>query len=113
MSVSGDPGSGIDTLAHRFLQAHWTEDANLYDAPTLEALASAEGYDGAGLLVQADDPAVVERYEANTREAIERSVFGAPTYFVDGDMFYGQDRLDLVERALVEPFADTWPRTES
>jgi 2-hydroxychromene-2-carboxylate isomerase len=42
-------------------------------------------------------------------EAIARGVFGSPTYVVDGDMFYGQDRLELVERALERPFARTWP----
>jgi 2-hydroxychromene-2-carboxylate isomerase len=42
-------------------------------------------------------------YEANTKEAIEISVFGLPTYIVDGDMFYGQDNLEMVERALNKP----------
>ena len=51
-------------------------------------------------------------YTANTEEAIRRSVFGSPTYFVDGDMFYGQDRLELVERALKMPFAGNWPPVE-
>ena len=44
-------------------------------------------------------------YNANTEEAIERSVFGAPGYFADGDLFYGQDRLEMVERALRQPYA--------
>ena len=48
-------------------------------------------------------------YEANTEEAIRRSVFGSPTYFVDGDMFYGQDRLDQVARALRQPYGGDWP----
>ncbi|MDE0808541.1 MAG: DsbA family protein, partial [Alphaproteobacteria bacterium] len=48
-------------------------------------------------------------YEANTKEAIERSVFGSPTYVVDGDMFYGQDRLEMVERALSKPFTTRLP----
>ena len=39
------------------------------------------------------------RHEENAEEAIARSVFGSPTYFVDGDMFYGQDRLEMVARA--------------
>ena len=43
-------------------------------------------------------------------QAIDRSVFGSPTYFVDGDMFYGQDHLEMVERALERPFAGAWPR---
>jgi 2-hydroxychromene-2-carboxylate isomerase len=48
-------------------------------------------------------------YETNTEEAIRRSVFGSPTYFVDGDMFYGQDHLAQVERALRQPYAGDWP----
>ena len=43
-------------------------------------------------------------YEENTKEAINLPVFGSPTYVVDGDMFYGQDNLILVERALEAPF---------
>ena len=50
-----------------------------------------------------------DSYQANSIEAKDRSVFGSPTYFVDGDMFYGQDRLELVARALENPFAGTWP----
>jgi len=43
-------------------------------------------------------------FTANTEEAIERGVFGSPTYVVDDEMFYGQDRLMMVERALELPF---------
>jgi 2-hydroxychromene-2-carboxylate isomerase len=53
---------------------------------------------------------VQQAYRANTEEAIRRAVFGSPTYVVDGDMFYGQDRLELVERALQRPFAATWSK---
>ena len=102
-------GHVIDTLAHRMLEAHWADDADLADRPTLVAIAQASGLDGEALLAAADAAPVHAAYEANTREAIERSVFGSPTYFVDGDMFYGQDRLELVERALERPFARTWP----
>jgi 2-hydroxychromene-2-carboxylate isomerase len=41
---------------------------------------------------------------ANTAEAIARGIFGSPTYFVRGDMFYGQDRLEMLERAISRPF---------
>jgi 2-hydroxychromene-2-carboxylate isomerase len=61
------------------------------------------------LLDLALSPEVKTIYRANTDEAIRRSVFGSPTYFVDGDMFYGQDRLDMVERALRKPYAGAWP----
>ena len=60
--------------------------------------------DGAALLAKAGSAEIKAQYERNTGEAIERSVFGSPTYFADGDMFYGQDRLELVERALKQPY---------
>jgi 2-hydroxychromene-2-carboxylate isomerase len=97
----------VDRLAHRLLEAHWAEDADLSDDQTLKALADALGMDGASLLATARSAPVLERYRANTEVAIARSVFGSPTYFVDGDMFYGQDRLEMVERALQQPYART------
>ncbi len=93
-------GWDVDRLAHAFLQGHWRDDADLADAATLSRLAEDAGYDAQALLEAAVTPEVRSAYAANTREAIERSVFGSPTYFVDGDMFYGQDRLEMVERAL-------------
>jgi 2-hydroxychromene-2-carboxylate isomerase len=86
------------------LEAHWKDDADLADSASLERIARDAGYVGADLLEAAATPEAQATYEANTQEAIERSVFGSPTYFVDGDMFYGQDRLEMVERALKQPY---------
>jgi 2-hydroxychromene-2-carboxylate isomerase len=102
-------GHTIDRLAHALLEAHWRDDADLTDEATLSALARAVGLDPVPLLAAAGTPDIRAMYEANTVEAIARSVFGSPTYFVDGDMFYGQDRLEMVERALSRPYAGTWP----
>ena len=95
-------------LAHALMQAHWHDDADLASRDTLCRLARAAGVDPEPLLGKAESPQVRAAYEANTREAIERSVFGSPTYFVDGDMFYGQDHLEMLERALARPFQGTW-----
>jgi hypothetical protein len=76
---------------------------------TLATLSQKAGLDPVPLLDAALSPETQAVYEANTEEAIRRSVFGSPTYFVHGDMFYGQDRLELVERTLKQPFAGTWP----
>tara|TARA_R110002167_G_scaffold188572_1_gene390588 strand:- start:360 stop:995 length:636 start_codon:yes stop_codon:yes gene_type:complete len=103
-------GLNIDRLAHAMLEQHWRHDADLADAPTLTRIAAGVDIDAAPLLAAAGSDEVRAIYLANTEEAIARSVFGSPTYFVDGDMFYGQDRLDMVERALRQPFAGTWPR---
>jgi 2-hydroxychromene-2-carboxylate isomerase len=104
-------GTNIDRLAHCMLEAHWRDDADLADSETLTRLGNAAGVDSGSLLAAALSPEVLAVYAANTEEAIGRSVFGSPTYFVDGDMFYGQDHLEMVERALQRPFAGAWPRS--
>jgi 2-hydroxychromene-2-carboxylate isomerase len=103
-------GVTIDFLAHRMLEAHWGEGADLADPDTLTRIASDVNLDGPRWLKAAESADAHAEYAANTDEAIERSVPGSPTYFVDGEMFYGQDRLDLVERAMKTPFRNTWPR---
>jgi 2-hydroxychromene-2-carboxylate isomerase len=103
-------GVNIDRLAHCLLEAHWRDDADLADSETLIRLGETSGVDPAPLLDAALSPEAQTVYASNTEEAINRSVFGSPTYFVDGDMFYGQDHLELLERALERPFAGAWPR---
>jgi 2-hydroxychromene-2-carboxylate isomerase len=92
-------------LSKAILQAHWRDDADIADRATLITLAEHVGLDGNALLLAAETDAVQAQHDANTQEAIARNVFGSPTYFVGGDMFYGQDRLDMVARALDKPFA--------
>ena len=111
MLIAGiEHGQNVDQLAHRMLEAHWRDDADLADHETLMRLANEVDLNPMPLLDAALSPNVAAIYLANTEEAINRSVFGSPTYFADGDMFYGQDRLELVERALKQPFAGIWPR---
>jgi len=110
MLIAGlQAGLNVDRLAHQMLQAHWRDDADLADHDTLAALAREIDLDPAPLLAAALSPEVQAIYAANTEEAMARNVFGSPTYFVDGDMFYGQDRLAQVERALRQPYAGDWP----
>jgi 2-hydroxychromene-2-carboxylate isomerase len=97
-------GCDTDTLAHTFLVGHWRDDADLADRSELAEMISQVRGDPETLLAQAGTDAVVARYEDNTQEAIRRQIYGSPTYFVDGDMFYGQDHLELVERACQRPF---------
>jgi 2-hydroxychromene-2-carboxylate isomerase len=104
-----EQGLDVDALAHAMLQAHWRDDADLADAATLAGIAHGVGLTAAGLLDSARTKPVQAIYRANTKEAVRRSVFGSPAYFVDGDMFYGQDHLEMLERALREPFATGWP----
>ncbi len=102
--VAVDLHDGSDaaiTLTGAVTRAVWIEERNIGDAPTLAALLAATGLP-AQRLADAQSPAVLARYEANTQRAIEGGVFGAPTYVLDGEMFWGQDRLDFVQRRLAQ-----------
>ncbi|MFB9151522.1 2-hydroxychromene-2-carboxylate isomerase [Roseovarius ramblicola] len=100
-----EAGPGADALAHAILGAHWRDDADISDPDTLAPLIAGCGLDADAILSAARSEPVQAIHRANTKEAIARNVFGSPTYFVGGDPFYGQDRLDMVDRALARPFA--------
>ena len=83
-------------------RALWVESRNIADGDTLIELATACGVDGAALTRDARSAEIEARYQAYTDEAIEVGVFGAPTFIVDGEVFWGQDRLEFVQRALAQ-----------
>lgn len=87
-------------LAGAVLRACWAEERNIADAETLGAVCKEQGLDAAALTAAANSDAVKAEYGGYTQEAIERNVFGAPTFVIDGEIFWGQDRLEFVERAL-------------
>jgi 2-hydroxychromene-2-carboxylate isomerase len=87
-------------LGSAIMRAVWVEEKDIADAATLEQLALDAGFDGAALLAASRAPEVQQQYEGFTKEAIDAGVFGAPWYVVDGQGFWGQDRLDFVERLL-------------
>ncbi|MBK5105142.1 MAG: 2-hydroxychromene-2-carboxylate isomerase [Burkholderiales bacterium] len=87
-------------LAGAVLRACWAEERNIADAETLGAVCKEQGLDAAALTAAANSDAVKAEYGGYTQEAIERNVFGAPTFVIGGEIFWGQDRLEFVERAL-------------
>lgn len=87
-------------LATAIVRAVWAEEKNIADPATLEQLAGDAGYDAAALLDASRAPETQRKYDAFTQEALAAGVFGAPWYVVDGQGFWGQDRLDFVERLL-------------
>lgn len=98
-------GEDADAFSRAVLQSHWRDDADIAHEGVLRKLAEDVGLDADALLTAARSPAIATQHQANTEEAIARGLFGSPTYFVGGDMFYGQDRLMMVERALDAPFS--------
>lgn len=89
-------------LTGAVLTACWAQERNIADEKVLAELLAEQGLD-AKRLEQAWSQTARERYEAYTQQAIDAGVFGAPSYVIDGEIFWGQDRLDFVERKLKSP----------
>ena len=87
-------------LAHAVLNALWTEEKNTGDRATLKAIIAGCGLDADAVMKAGEAPEIAAKREAYTKHAIEQSVFGAPFFVIDGERFWGQDRLDFVDRKL-------------
>lgn len=93
-----DDGLDAATLAGAVMRAVWAEERNISDEQTLFAVAREQGIDAQALRPRVD--ACIARRNADSLAAVERGVFGAPSYVIGDQIFWGQDRLDFVERAL-------------
>ena len=93
---------GLDAplLSHALLRALWAEERNTADAKVRIAIAEANGMPGAELQAEEQSARVQRLYAQYSEEAEKLGVFGAPTYVLNGERFWGQDRLDFLERAL-------------
>jgi 2-hydroxychromene-2-carboxylate isomerase len=94
-----DGADAAMTLSGAIFAAVWAQERSIADAATLQQLL-AQAQLPAQRLAQSNGTEVRQQYEANTAKAIEIGVFGAPSYVVDGEIFWGQDRLEFVEQAL-------------
>jgi 2-hydroxychromene-2-carboxylate isomerase len=84
----------------RIFAGAWAQDENIADAETVARFLEAEGHDASTLIEAAQGPATAAIYRQNTKEAIAADAIGVPTYVLNGEAFWGQDRLDMLERAL-------------
>ena len=100
MIAARQAGADAARLSNAILRAVWAEQRDIADRETLVAICAETGHDGAALTAAAETDAIAAIYAADTGEAIARGVFGAPTYVFEGELFWGQDRLDFLARAL-------------
>lgn len=95
-NANADSGKLSDAL----LRAVWEEEKNISDEATLISVAESVGLAGADLIEKAKDEEWSTMYTNTTKAALETGVVGSPTYEVDGELFWGQDRLDFLEHVL-------------
>jgi 2-hydroxychromene-2-carboxylate isomerase len=92
----GDPSG----FAESVFTSVWEREESLADAAALSRLIDEAGFDSKAILATADEPAIRETYESNRLDAIAIGAFGSPCYVLEGEVFWGQDRLELLEDAL-------------
>lgn len=89
------------SVAFALGRAVWAEEKNIADSDTLASVADSLGLKGKDLMAHAASEAVATDYARHTDDALAAHIFGVPWYRVDGEGYWGQDRLDFVERALM------------
>jgi 2-hydroxychromene-2-carboxylate isomerase len=97
--VALDEGS-FDVLQPAIFKAVWVDGVDPNDPDALSKVIDGAGLDGAGILGRCSEPAIKDALRLNTEEAEKRGAFGAPTFFVGDEMFFGNDRIEFVEEAL-------------
>ncbi len=95
-----EAGFDPDPLLRRAFAAVWEEELNLADPDTVADIADSVGLDGRTLVERSRSDEIGAAYETNRQDAIAADVFGSPVYVLDGEVFWGQDRLELLADAL-------------
>ena len=105
--IAVDLNEGVEAamaLTGKVLRGVWADQRDIADPAALAGMLTELGLPSRRL-EDAKSPAVQQRYETNSQRAIDAGVFGAPTYSIDGELFWGQDRLDFVQRRLAQATA--------
>ena len=100
LSMRSDPQ--LAAFREAVFRGIWVDQQAMGDSATLSAVLSKAGLDPVEITALAADPAVKDALKLRTQEAVDRGAFGAPTFFVGDQMFWGQDRLDFVREALTQ-----------
>ncbi len=99
--IAADELGALVPFARAVFEAYWSRLEDISQPEILTKVAQSVGLDAAGLVARSEAPEVKDQLRANTEEVIARGGFGSPTMFVDThDMYFGNDRLPLVEAAL-------------
>lgn len=99
-AVAAKAGGYLDAYIEAGLSAMWEQGLNMSDAEIFTKAMNAAGLDGEAILAATQNPEVKKGLIDNTAAAVERGAFGIPTFYVDGEMFFGKDRLGQLEEMI-------------
>ena len=101
-AIAADAEGRLDEYIEACFAHMWESEKKMDDPEIFIEAMSASGLDGGGLLEATQQPDIKTKLIANTDKAVERGVFGVPTFFVGDEMYFGKDRLGQVEEALTD-----------
>ncbi len=99
-AIVAEQEGSAETYIEAMFRAVWADAQDMTEPKVVAGVLSAAGLDAQHFFARIAEQAIKDRLKANTEEAVGRGAFGAPTFFVGEEMFFGQDRLDFVEEAL-------------
>lgn len=99
-AIASQKNGDLKPYMDAVFEAMWVNQKDMGQPEIIGEVLAAAGFDVKKLVAQTQDQEIKDALKAVTSEAVERGVFGAPTMFVGDEMFWGQDRLDYVEREL-------------
>ncbi|HET6522819.1 MAG TPA: DsbA family protein [Geminicoccaceae bacterium] len=102
LCTAAERWKAVRALSERLFRAVFVEGVSPLDDAACARLAAEAGLDGPALLAAAEDPATVAAHAATIAEALTRGAFGVPSFFVDGRLFWGNDRLPLVRHVALK-----------
>ena len=97
--AKGDPR--LASFRDAMFKAIWADQQNMNDPATVGNVLAKAGFDPMAVLALAGEQEVKEALKLATQDAVDHGIFGAPSFIVDGQLFWGQDRLDFVREALL------------
>lgn len=100
-------GTPVLALYKAILKAEWVDEQDISDPAVLRGVLERLGLPADRLLAAAEDPVVDAAYRRNTDDAVKAGVFGSPSYVFRGEVFWGQDRLDMLEEAIAAAREET------
>lgn len=95
--AAGQAGAEMYGITRALMRGCWVDERNIGDPGDVAAIADSVGLDGAALVAAADSDAVTAELEANTDESLADGVWSVPSFIVDGEPFFGQDRLEMID----------------
>lgn len=99
-AVAAEIDGNLPAYIAAVMPAMWEQSLKMDEPEVIKAVLDAGGIDGARLLSRIQDGDVKAKLIANTEDAVARGAFGIPTFFVDGEIYFGKDRLREVEEAI-------------